>query len=94
MLRLVIRLWREVRDGVRAGTAKWDARWAASEGHTCKLAQRLTFGAGGSAWATEEGWQVRALFVHNFLRKDARRIHVLKARRVPLKALASALSRQ
>ena len=60
MLRLIIRSWREVTDGVRAGAARWAQRWAASDiGNP--LARRLCFNYTTSYYGTEAGWRVRAV---------------------------------
>ena len=60
MLRLVIRAWRETADGIRAGAAKWDQRWAASEMGN-PLARRLQFNDTVSHYGTEAGWRMRAV---------------------------------
>ena len=60
-MRLIIRAWREVTDGIRAGAAKWDQRWAASEMGS-PLARRLQFNDTVSHYGTEVGWRIRAVF--------------------------------
>ena len=60
MLRLIIRAWREVTDGIRAGAAKWDQRWTASEVGN-PLARRLTFNDTASHYGTAVGWRMRAI---------------------------------
>ena len=61
MMRLIIRAWREVTDGIRAGAAKWDQRWAASDMGS-PLARRLQFNDTVSHYGTEVGWRIRAVF--------------------------------
>ena len=63
IMRVLLRAWREVGDGVRANATKWDGRWEASvqSGHGCALARRLSFDTNGSMWTTEYGWQLRML---------------------------------
>ena len=69
MLRLVLRAWREVRDGVQAGTAKWEARWE-HDAAECALARRVRFSPSGDddtaqvtqeAFFGEAAWQLRVL---------------------------------
>jgi len=71
LLRVCMRSWREAHgDGVRAGAAKWEQRWAAVEargGGDCALAARLVFpkdeqGGDSALWLyEEEGWPVRVM---------------------------------
>ena len=61
MMRLIVRAWREVTDGLRAGAAKWEQRWAASEAGN-PLARRLQFNDTVSYYGTEAGWRARAIF--------------------------------
>ena len=61
MMRLIVRAWREVTDGIRAGAAKWEQRWAASEMGN-PLARRLQFNDTVSHYGTEVGWRIRAIF--------------------------------
>ena len=42
VLRVMIRAWRELADGVRAGAAQWDGRWKMGKGYL--LARRLSEG--------------------------------------------------
>ena len=60
IMRVIMRAWKEVSDGVRAGTAKWEMRWC--QEHTAMMARRLTFGPRSSDWTTEKGWRMRMLF--------------------------------
>ena len=48
-------------DGMRAGAAKWEHRWAASEMGN-PLARRLQFNDTVSHYGTEVGWRIRAIF--------------------------------
>ena len=61
MMRLIVRAWREVTDGIRAGAAKWEQRWAATEMGN-PLARRLQFHDTVSHYGTEVGWRMRAVF--------------------------------
>lgn len=63
LLRTILRAWREIRDGVKAGAARWESRWATRTVGESALARRLSFGVQneGSGWALEEGWKVRVL---------------------------------
>ena len=63
MLRLVLRAWREVRDGVRAGTAGWEARWA-EDVEMCTLARRLSFPPHVTQEALEGAWQLNVLLAY------------------------------
>ena len=75
-----MRAWRELTDGVRAGTARWEGHWSSSETHA-PLARQLTFPALPSAWAGEHGWQVRMVLAwQRLVRQDVVR---LKRRRSP-----------
>ena len=47
LLRVCMRAWREVTDGVPARAAAWQQRWEQGGPDTCKLARRLTFGSDG-----------------------------------------------
>ena len=60
ILRVIMRAWREVADGARAGTAKWEGRWQDSEAHA-PLARRLQFSDAGSAMMAEAGWRLRVM---------------------------------
>ena len=48
-------------EGLRAGAAKWEQRWAASEAGN-PLARRLQFNDTVSYYGTEAGWRARAIF--------------------------------
>lgn len=62
ILRVLLRAWREVSDGVPAGAAVWDGRWNAATQHDCLLARRLVFSDGCDVtWWTDGGWQVQML---------------------------------
>ena len=63
MMRLIVRAWREVTDGIWAGAAKWEQRWAASEAGN-PLARRLQFNDTVSYFGTEAGWRVCAIYFH------------------------------
>ena len=60
MLRLIIRSWREITDGIRAGAAHWERRWTASDVGN-PLARRLCFNYATSYYATKDGWRVRTV---------------------------------
>ena len=60
MLRLIIRAWREVTDGIRAGAAKWDQRWTATEIGS-PLARRLAFQRHTMEDGTDVGWRMQAI---------------------------------
>jgi len=65
-LRLCMRAWREVADGVRARAAKWEQRWRGAEAGSgdCVLARRLAVGDGEGAaprWHAAEAWAVRVM---------------------------------
>ena len=66
-LRLCMRAWREVRDGVRARAAKWEQRWQrAEEGSAdCMLARRLEIQEGAAQrWHAAEAWAARAVLTY------------------------------
>lgn len=85
VMRVLMRAWKEVADGVQAGAAKWEGRWAQARAGAggCELGSRLKFNEGGSAWKAEEGWGprmvlawmrlVRAGKVRNERREGAKR---------------------
>ena len=86
MLRLALRAWREVRDGVQAGTARWEARWERDDAEGA-LARRVMFGPRDKegtvqvtqeAFYGEEAWQLRTLLAYMRL---VRAGHVGAARR-------------
>ena len=86
MLRLALRAWREVRDGVQAGTARWEARLERDDAEGA-LARRVMFGPRDKegtvqvtqeAFYGEEAWQLRTLLAYMRL---VRAGHVGAARR-------------
>ena len=82
-LRLIMRAWREVADGVKAGATKWDGRWEEAEKNNigCTLSRKLKFKEGGSDWKTEEGWQTRMVLTYQRLVKAGKVQHNRKKRR-------------
>jgi len=77
-LRLIMRAWREVADGVQAGAAKWDGRWEEAEKNDrgCALGRKLKFKTGGGCdWKTEEGWQTRMVLSYQRLVKAGKVQH-------------------
>ena len=63
-LRVILRAWREVADGVPAAAAKWEQEWedARAGAGGCVLASRLAFKEGdGQKYYAEEAWLARLL---------------------------------
>ena len=80
IMRVIVRAWRELTDGMRAGTARWEGHWSSSDAHA-PLARRLKFPAKPSVWAGEPGWRVRMVLAwQRLVRQDAVR---LRRRRSP-----------
>ena len=63
ILRLCLRAWRELKDGIQAGTAAWEQRWGRSLSGSgeCALACRLTFGARTARQWADGGGMVRMM---------------------------------
>ena len=68
MMRLIVRAWREMTDGIRAGAAKWEQRLAASEmgnpqlwldGYRLMTQYRYSIAL---VYGPEVGWRIRAIF--------------------------------
>ena len=58
-MRVILRAWREVADGVRAGAARWDAVWAGDRAHDRRLGSRLHVGVATIRRGHE--WSVRVV---------------------------------
>ena len=77
-MRVILRAWREVADGVRAGAARWDAVWAGDRAHDRRLGSRLHIGVAtvkrGHEWSVRVvlAWMrlVRCADVHRQRRKS------------------------
>ena len=63
ILRLCLRAWRELKGGIRAGTAAWEQRWGRSfsGSEECALACTLTFGERTARQWADEGGMVRIM---------------------------------